>query len=119
MTNPVDALFFVHRGLLGVHRASLLHRKRDEPLTGMDLKQIVCFDDLFALLVGVVAASDIDDFAAFAEFVESYTPARGIAKAFEYAKAAISALRLHFASVDIDALEARAGAQPRVRAASA
>jgi hypothetical protein len=103
--NPVDALFMVHKALLEIHDAALTKWSKGTKLTEENLIGMLCFDDLFALLVGVVLASDIPDFFAFAEFIEIYTPQNQLSNSLEYAQAAVASLLLHFGSVDIDALE--------------
>jgi hypothetical protein len=104
--NPMDALFSVHRALLGIRQAAM---------NGDDLRTVLCFDDLFALLVGVLLASDLPDFFAMAEFVDKFVPKK-ISNSFQYAKMAVTALAVHFTSIDVEALERKAN-EDTVRAA--
>jgi hypothetical protein len=96
----MDALFSIHHALLGIRKAAA---SPDD-----DLRTVLCFDDLFALFVGVLLASDLlPDFFSIAEFVEKFVPPR-MNNSFEYARTAVSALALHFTSIDVEALESRA-----------
>jgi hypothetical protein len=108
VSNPVDALYYMHRGILAIHKAALMQRKREDEITPEDLNEILCFDDFFLLLVGVVLASDIPDFFEMAKFIDTFTPQRSLSNSFEYAQAAIGALVLHFNAIDVDELTRRA-----------
>jgi hypothetical protein len=76
-----------------VHKAAMLQNKTDELLS---------FDELFALLVGIVLASDVPDFFEFAQFIERFTHHKCLSKPLDYAQAAISALVLYFDALDLD-----------------
>ena len=98
LTNPVDALYFVHKSLLSIQKAALLKELHlaNEEATPDHLKKLLSFDDLFAFLVGAVLGSDIPDFFVFAEFAEKYAPQDCMCNSFEYAQTALCALGLHF-----------------------
>jgi hypothetical protein len=107
-TNPIDALYLVHRALLAMRSASVMRIKRTEPLTSDDLKTLLCFDDLFSLLVGVLLASELPDLFSFVQFVETFAPYKSLVNQFEFAKAALTALKLHFEAIDMDVMRKRA-----------
>jgi hypothetical protein len=108
--NPIDALYFVHRAILAIHKAALVKSSREKELTVDDLRQVLSFDDLFVCLLGALLSSDIPDFYLLADFVENYVPPKSLSHSFEYAQAAINALVVHFSSTEIADLERQAGA---------
>jgi hypothetical protein len=101
VNNSIDALYFMHRCIMAIHKAAMIQNRTDD---------VLCFDDLFALLVGVVLASDIPDFFQLAQFIERFTPQKCLSKPLDYAQAAISALVLHFDALDVDDLLQKKGA---------
>jgi hypothetical protein len=109
VTNPVDALYFVHRALRLIHKAALLKKLGPTgEATTHDIKRLLGFDDLFAYLIGVVLATDLPDFFSAADFIEAYSPRNCLSNSFEFAHAAISALLMHFRSLDVEQMEAQA-----------
>jgi hypothetical protein len=108
VTNPVDALYFVHRSLRVIHKAALVKKiGPDGEATPKDLKRLLGFDDLFAYLVGVLFATSIPNFFSFAAFIDAFAPRNCLSNSFEFAQAAISALLVHFRTLNVDEMEAR------------
>lgn len=103
-TNPVDCLYYVHRSLLAINKAALMRRVLHEA-TLDDINRLLCFDDLFSLLVGTVLACDLPDFFMIANFIRDYSPQGCLSNPLEYAQAGITALIMHFSGLDIDLLE--------------
>jgi hypothetical protein len=108
--NPIDCLYFVHRALVAIHKATLLNRSGTREVTTTDLRSVMPFDDLFAILVGVTLATDIPDFFSLARFMDKFTPQKCLSNAFEYAQAAISALVVQFEKMAVDAMDSQAEA---------
>jgi hypothetical protein len=108
--NPIDALYFVHRAILAIHKAALVKSSHEKELTVDDLRQVLSFDDLFVCLLGALLSSDIPDFYLLADFVENYIPPKSLSHSFEYAQAAINALVVHFSSTDVEEFERQAPA---------
>jgi hypothetical protein len=106
--NPIDGIYFVHRALVAIHKATLLNASGTREVTPDDLRSVIPFDDLFAILVGVTLATDIPDFFSLARFMEQFTPQKCLSNSFEYAQAAISALVVQFREIDIDAMDRQA-----------
>ncbi|OHT13200.1 hypothetical protein TRFO_16762 [Tritrichomonas foetus] len=101
VTNPVDAIYFVHRSLLMIHKAALLIQV-DGEATVDDVNRLLSFDDLFSLLVGVLLASDIPNFFQFADYIQKFIPDQCLSNSFEYAQSAIKALILYLTNFDVD-----------------
>lgn len=103
ITNPIDSLYWIHRALLGIHKAGLLSELGDRSeATSEDLNHLLSFDDLFSLLVGVVLASDLPDVQMLFNFIIQFTPRYCLSNSFEYAQAGITALMMHFQEVDLN-----------------
>jgi hypothetical protein len=108
LTNPIDALYSVHRALRLINKAALLKRLANKgSATETDLKKVLGFDDLFSLLVGVVLASDVPDFFEVAKYIDAFAPKNCLSNSFEFALAAVAALSVHFTSLNVDELRAR------------
>lgn len=96
VTNPIDALYFMYRSLLMIQKAALMKELSGKGEACIeDLNKLLPFDHLFALLVGVLLASDIPDFFAVADFVKRFTPSRCLSDDFDYAYAAVNSLSVH------------------------
>jgi hypothetical protein len=108
--NPIDGVYFVHRALVAIHKATLLNSSGSREVTADELRAVIPFDDLFAILVGVTLATEIPDFFSLARFMDRFTPPRCLSNSFEYAQAAISALVVQFREMDIDAMDRQAQA---------
>ena len=103
VTNPIDAIYFVHRSLILIQKAALVSQVTGEA-TIEDMKKLLCFDDLFTLLEGVLLASDIPNFFQLSKFMQQYIPDQSLSNSFEYAQSAIKALELYLHEFDIDSV---------------
>ena len=96
MTNPIDMIYFIHKALLIIHKASFMY-KVDHHLTSLDdWDKLLCFDDLFSIFVGVFLASYIPSFNQFSKFILNYTPEDSLSDSFDYAESSIKALTVYF-----------------------
>jgi hypothetical protein len=94
VTNPIDALFLVHEAIRAIQRAGRRQNGED-----VGKEQLMPFDGMFSLLIGVVLASDVPDFFQFSEFLEKFVPKDGLSNPFEYARVGMEALMFHYRTV--------------------
>ena len=114
MSNPIDALFFVNKSIVKTSKAALINRGiielcSDEEFTineknycimdhdeiENDIKQMICFDDMFVLLLGTVFCSDKPDIFFLSWFISNFLPKQFLTPSFEYASANLEALADH------------------------
>lgn len=99
-TNPIDCLFFIHKTLLCINKAALMNRMKEKEASVNDLQQLLCFDDLFILFLGVYLSSDTYEFLSVADFVARFSPAFCLSNSFEYAQASLESLVKHLQTLD-------------------
>ena len=99
-TNPIDSLYFIHKTLLSINKAALMNRMKEKEVSVNDLQQLLCFDDLFILFLGVYLSSDNYEFLSVADFVSRFSPAFCLSNSFEYAQASLESLVKHLAKMD-------------------
>lgn len=104
-SNPIDALFQIHKSLSLIHKGALINRIGNEIATIKDLSQILCFDDLFSLFFGTLMASDLPDVFYVSWFVNKFAPPNCLSPSFEYSQANIEALVLHCKNIDLNSLK--------------
>jgi hypothetical protein len=93
-TNPIDGLWCINRAITQVHTGAIATAV-GRPPTEEELKQLLPFDDLFALLVGTVMASDIPDLYQFGRVMKLFTPESCFSPLLEYAGAHLEAVIAH------------------------
>lgn len=105
-TNPVDALYQVHKTLLGIHKGALINRKKDVEASVEDIKQLLCFDDLFALFFGCLMGTGPPTVDVFyvAWIIEHFAPKDSLSASFEYAQANLEALAMFCKRLDLEKL---------------
>lgn len=109
-TNPIDTLYYIHKCLICVQKAAIIHsinKHKNRVATPNELNQVICFDDLFSLTLGVFLASDVPDIFAMNWFVQNYSPRNELSPPLEYAKANLEGLTQHIASVNLNDNEAK------------
>jgi hypothetical protein len=94
-TNPIDGLWLIYRAITQVHTGAIA-TAMGRPPREEELKQLLPFDDLFALLVGSVAASDIPDLYQFGKIMKLFTPESCFSPVLEYAGAHLEAVIEHW-----------------------
>ena len=106
MPNPIDCLYFVHKTLLGIHKGALINRMGGNSVSMNDVKQLLCFDDLFALFFGCLMATGppTTDIHYCAWMIEEFTPKESLSPSFEYAQANLEALAMHCKRLDVQRL---------------
>jgi len=100
-SNPIDALYYVHKCLIGIHKGALINRLGGSHASVEDVNQLLCFDDLFSLLFGTLLASDYHDVFFLSSFIENYAPIQCLSPPFEYAQANLEALVVHCRKTDV------------------
>ena len=97
-SNPIDALFAVHRCLLCIKKGAWINSKKDSgvPVNLEEVNNCLCFDDFFSLLLGVVIGSDVPDVFYLSWFVATYIPRDKVSPAFSFALANLEGLTGHF-----------------------
>ena len=104
ITNPIDCLYLIHKTLLSINKAALMQRMKEKEASLDDLHQLLCFDDLFVLFLGVYLSSDLYEFLSIASFVAEYSPTFCLSNSFEYAQASLESLVKHIESMSPDEL---------------
>jgi hypothetical protein len=89
-TNAVDASSTLSAAMTAVHRAAIANRVGHEP-SADDMKRLIGFDDMFALLVATVIASDVPDLEQLAVLVKLFMPRICFSQLFDYAGANLEA----------------------------
>lgn len=107
-SNPIDALYCIHKCLIGIQKGALIHRLGGVDAKIEDVRALLCFDDLFSLFFGTLMASDIPDIYFVADFISRFAPKNSLSPAFEYATANIEALIEHVKRIDLDDLKEKA-----------
>ncbi|EAY17375.1 hypothetical protein TVAG_319700 [Trichomonas vaginalis G3] len=107
-SNPIDSLYYIHKCLIGIQKGALIRRLGGVDAKLEDVRSLLCFDDLFSLLFGILMASDIPDIYFVADFISRYAPKNSLSPAFEYATANIEALIEHVRRVDLAELKEKA-----------
>ena len=102
LVNPVDMIFSVHKCLTAINKAALLTKAHGHELAQRQLTNMLSFDELFALLIGVAVGADVPELFNISDFVSCYTPKFCLSNAFEYAEAGIESLALHFKDMKIE-----------------
>ena len=92
--NPIDSLFYIHNTMNFIHKAAISKFLGKEPSLD-DLKQILGFDDLFSLFLGIFISSDLPDIYQLFNSISLFTPKTCLSPMFEYSKANLEALVLH------------------------
>jgi hypothetical protein len=100
-SNPIDAAFQIHKCLLAIHKAALIHSKAGTFVTQIDLLEPLAFDDLFSLLFGTLMASDLPDLSALARMVCDFRPVGFVAAPLQYTQAVVEALVMHFGETEV------------------
>jgi hypothetical protein len=100
--NPIDALYRVHKSLVVIHKAAMIHRKNGESASPEDVTELLCFDDLFSLFYGTLMGSDAQDVFYVAKMITDYAPKACLSPAFEYAQANMEALVLHCKALNLE-----------------
>jgi hypothetical protein len=103
-SNPIDALYAVHKCLGAIQTAAVVHRNTSVN----DRAELLCFDDLFSLLVGVLLATGDLDVVAIGKMISDFAPKSCLSPSFEYAQSSIEALVIHCTSVTVDEIRAQA-----------
>lgn len=93
MTSPMDIVYIVHQSMLTAQHVYLKHINDGE-------SHVMCFDDIFAITVGVILASDVPNYFAISDFCEQYAPNMG---ALEHGKATMVALSMHLKALSLGA----------------
>ena len=106
MCNPIDALYYIHKTLTGIHKGALISRMDGAAANVADIKRLLCFDDLFALLFGCLMATGppVIDVFYLCWFIENYAP-KSLSPSFEYAQTNLVALAVHCRKLDFEKLE--------------
>ncbi|OHT04669.1 hypothetical protein TRFO_27743 [Tritrichomonas foetus] len=101
-TNPIDALYYCHKTMVGMQKGAIIHSLRGRTANQIDVVQVICFDDLFSLLLGTFLASNLPDLFHLDQFLQLYSPTDTLSPPLEYAKANIEGLAQHIMSMKLD-----------------
>ncbi|OHS92823.1 hypothetical protein TRFO_40866 [Tritrichomonas foetus] len=112
IVNPIDALYSVHKFLLSINKGALMHRLSGTEASFNDLQELLSFDDLFILMLGVLLSADIPEFASITNFIRVYSPTFCLSNSFDYAQAGIESLLVHIESLDIEGFVNKSMAKP-------
>lgn len=116
-SNPIDALFCIHMALIGINKGAfanfneqshlnentkISNSKNDRNHDDFDMKQLLCFDDMFALMLGTFLGSDKPDIFFVADMIEKFAPKMSLSPSFDFALANIEGLSSHCANFDLE-----------------
>lgn len=104
-SNPIDALFHIHKSLTLINKGALINKLENRIATVKDISQILCFDDLFSLFFGTLMASDLPDVFFVSWFINKFAPTNCLSPSFEYSQANIEALVLHCKNINLEDLK--------------
>lgn len=94
VTNTIDALYYIHCGMVIIHKGAITNLIGHDPNTA-EIKKLLGFDDLFSLLVGTMMASDIPDFQQLGNSSKMFTPKSCLSPLLEYANSNLEAFVMH------------------------
>ncbi|OHT16720.1 hypothetical protein TRFO_12979 [Tritrichomonas foetus] len=101
--NPIDALYQIHKTLVGINKGALFNRVGENGTASIDdVKQLLCFDDMFALLLGTLLGSNKPDLFFVSTMISNYAPKMSLSPSFEYAQANLEALTEHCLKFDME-----------------
>jgi hypothetical protein len=99
--NPMDALFHIHKCLVSIQKAALIHGSPGDVLEHNELHRMLSFDDLFALFFGIMLASEFPDVFYLARLIGDFAPKPLLSASFEYASATLEALITHCRQISV------------------
>lgn len=94
-SNPIDALFNIHKCLIMIQKAALINRLGENSAKFEDVNSLLCFDDLFSLFFGTSLASDIASLSRLHNFIQEFIPKMSLSPSFEYSYSNLQALIVH------------------------
>ena len=106
--NTIDSLYCIHKTINCIHKSAIIYKIKDNVATQNDVNQILCFDDLFSLLIGIFLSSDVVDIYWLSWFLQYYTPKNTISQPLDYDRSNIEALRNYFDTLDLKELKSKA-----------
>ena len=98
-TNPIDILYYCHKALLSTQKGAIIHSLKGKIASHNDVSQVICFDDMFSLMLGIFLASELPDLYSLDWFVRDYSPSDSLSPPFEYAKANFEGLAQHITNL--------------------
>ena len=106
-SNPIDTLYAVHKSLLCIKKGALInsHQRLGGDVSPTEVNNCLCFDDFFALLIGVFLASDVPDIFNLSWFVSTFVPKSRISSSFTFALANLEGLASHIRALDVTELK--------------
>jgi hypothetical protein len=109
VTNPIDALYAIHKTLVGIRKGALIDRVGQREASPADVNRAFPFDDLFALFFGTLMGTGppIVDIFHIARVVAKYTPKQCLAPQLDFAKATLEALEAHIVGLNLGELQAK------------
>ncbi|KAH0793502.1 hypothetical protein GPJ56_002549 [Histomonas meleagridis] len=100
--NPIDALYYIHKELIGVQKAAIIIQKGSNLASLSDIKQLICFDDLFSLFLGTTLSSEHPDIFYTFWMIDSFLDKESLSPPFEYAERNFEGLISHCQSIDLE-----------------
>ena len=101
--NPIDSLYQIHRALVNINRGAYFNKIGENHSAQKDeMKQLLCFDDMFALLLGTLLGSEKPDIFSVSAMISNYAPKTSLSPSFEYAQANLEALSEHCKKFSIE-----------------
>ncbi|OHT01913.1 hypothetical protein TRFO_31151 [Tritrichomonas foetus] len=98
-SNPIDALSIVQKAIDQIQNGAVEHKISRGLVSPEEAERVICFDDLFSLLFGTLAASDVPDLFQLNWFVQAYAPQDNLSAPLDFARANIEGLATHVSTL--------------------
>lgn len=106
-SNPLDSLYNVHKSLVMIHKAAIINEKGKNLASFEDIKQMICFDDLFSLFFGTLMCSEHPDIFYTYWLTSSFLENSSLSPPFEYASTNLEGIISHCRNFNIDEFKQR------------
>lgn len=111
--NPIDALFCIHLALIGVNKGAFANFNNStnnstensndsKSHEDLEMKQLLCFDDMFALMLGTLLGSEKPDIFFVADMIEKFAPKMSLSPSFDFALANVEGLASHCVNFNLE-----------------
>lgn len=108
--NPIDALFCIHFALIGINKGAFANFKdnvisnesQNSKNQNYEMKQLLCFDDMFALMLGTLLGSEKPDIFFVADMIEKFAPKMSLSPSFDFALANVEGLASHCINFNLE-----------------
>ena len=108
-SNPIDALFCIHMALIWINKGAfadlndnLNESKNSKNQLYLGNNQLLCFEDMFALMLGALLGYEKPDIFFVADMIEKFSPKMSLSPSFDFALANVEGLASHCVSFNLE-----------------